>query len=88
MTIAIMEHSPSDPVPSSFPLLFQQIVEVAPTPQVLEPINCPIVLLQCAYILLKRAMASDIKPANTTETVVEIQLLDCLELNYSIVWLL
>ena len=71
MTIAIMEHSPSDPVPSSFPLLFQQIVEVAPTPLFVEPINFPIVLLQCVFRPKKKAKASDIEPANTTETVVE-----------------
>ena len=68
MTIAIMEHSPSDPVPSSCPPLFQQIVEVAPTPQVVEPINIPIVLLQCVFVL-KRAKPNDAKPANTIETV-------------------
>ena len=59
------------PVTQFQALLFQQIVEVAPTPQVVEPINIPIVLLQCVFPPKKKAKASDIEPANTTETVVE-----------------
>ena len=72
MTRTILERSPSDPVTSSCPPLFQQIVEESPNPQVVDPMNCQNVqLFFCTIRIVLKGQASDIKPANTTETVVE-----------------